>query len=76
MLPEKHKVVAVVVGYVFLDLTPLPFVLKVKVVFGCTERPEKHCFHVFYTLYLPLLISSKFIQVIALFLYEDKRPLQ
>lgn len=54
MLPENHEVVGVVVGYVFLGLTPLPCVFKVKVVSGCTEGTEKHCFHVFYTHFIYL----------------------
>lgn len=46
MLPENHEVVGVVVGYVFLGLTHLPCVFKVKVS-GCTERTKRHCFQCF-----------------------------
>lgn len=39
MFPENCEVVGVVVGYVFLGLTPAPCFIKVKVMSGCNERP-------------------------------------
>lgn len=52
MLPENCEVVGVVVRYVFLGLTPPPCFIKVKVMSGCNERPEKCCFAYLYWLLL------------------------
>lgn len=52
MFSENCEVVGVVVGYVFLGLTPPPCFIKVKVMSGSNERPEKCCFAYLYLSFL------------------------